>query len=533
MQKSGDVAGKKRLPLAKTDGICDGFILSSDPMKRRRKTRSAHAKSHRSLWAGLLAGFAIFMVSAVVAVFCFFAYVNHFVRSEAFRELVREKASRAMKAESEMATVRWEGTNGYVERFEAQGFEDAAFSKATVSGLRAQFDLSARHFREGVWKIPEITVSQMDLVFGKDGRLPGTSLEALAVHGEIPGEPAAEEERDEGGGGLLDRLLPRRLVLDEARINNLNLTFREDRETAVVAQGIQTWIRPSAARESVRILAKGGAIRSRNLPELQVNLLDLQWAGNRFFVNEGQLSTDGGARATFDGEIELGRDGEPGELLVQLDLTNLDLEDLVAGTWKRRLQGDLEVEATIEGAPENLAECRQTGVVTLNRGMIESLPVLDMLARYTNSERFRRIALRDGARAEFTRKGDRLEIRNIEVQSDGLARLTGEIDVEGGNLSGYLDLGVIPGTLKWIPVAERVLFRDARDGHVWTRVTVGGTVERPEHDLDDQLIAAGLEAGREALVRQLDDLANDPGQSAETVEEVLNFGRDLLRSFFP
>src|SRR5690606_17494858 len=87
----------------------------------------------------------------------------------------------------------------------------------------------------------------------------------------------------------------------------------------------------------------------------------------------------------------------------------------------------------------------------------------------------------------------RLELRNLVLQSDGLVRVEGRIDLVGDQLEGDLAVGVVPGTMRWIPGAERLVFTEERNGFLWAPLKLAGTTTSPREDLSARLIAAAGE----------------------------------------
>ena len=73
-------------------------------------------------------------------------------------------------------------------------------------------------------------------------------------------------------------------------------------------------------------------------------------------------------------------------------------------------------------------EVRETpliaGDLRVSDGHLTALPVLDRIASYTATERFRRLSLRR-AELKFRQEGKRLELTDIVVVSDGLLRIEG------------------------------------------------------------------------------------------------------------
>jgi len=502
---------------------------------RRRRRRNA-IDWGRALSQGLLIGAAVFLISLVLAVFGFFTYAKHYLQSERFHRLVEAKLSREFRAKVELSDLRWEGSSAFANRVEAHGYDEAAFSQVGLAGMRAELDLGREHFQRRVWKVPEVTVGQLDVLFSESGRLPGAAA----------GSRTPEVEEDASGTArrnLVSRLIPRELEVDEVRFNNLNLFWKSPgRKTS--ATGMQTVVRPTSAENTHRVQVRGGLIQGTEVPQLNIESLDFQWRGREIFLSEAVLRGEGETLVELEGDLVFGEGEDPGSMQLDAEVSRLSLSDLARERGRTRVHGEVEIVARIEGDPNDLENSRQEGTITIRNGVVETLPILEMLARFTQSKRFERIALRDGGGANFVREGGRTTLSDIDFQSDGLGRLTGDLAIEDGDLAGVLQLGVIPGTLKWIPSAEQKIFTDAREGHLWTTVRVSGTVDDPQHDLTPRLASAGVDAAVDMLERLLDgeSPAEQPGDeeekepaepdsNRERLGDAVDLGRELLKGF--
>ena len=67
------------------------------------------------------------------------------------------------------------------------------------------------------------------------------------------------------------------------------------------------------------------------------------------------------------------------------------------------------------------------GHLKLENGHLTALPVLDRIAAYTATERFRRLNLRI-AELDYRMEGELLELTNIVIASEGLLRIEGKLD---------------------------------------------------------------------------------------------------------
>lgn len=503
---------------------------------RRQKRIPSGPNWARCIVAGIGIGLGVFLISVVFVVFGFLSYARNFLQSERFHGMVEDKLSAGLKADVELGVVRWEGTSAFADRVSGPGREDAGFAKFALAGLRADLDLSLAQFKRRVWKVTGLTISQLDVLFAAGGR--------------VPAKPAPTPERKPEPGParrtLIGDLIPRQLELDEMKVNTLNL-YWESGEDRLSATGMHAVAQPATGEAaSYAIKVRGGTIQGTQTAKLEIDALDLNWKGRSLFVTEAKLRNEGGALIALDGDILLGAEGKPGSMQLDATVTQLPAGRLGSESGPARVKGDLEIGARITGDPGAAKDSRQEGRITLRNGVVETLPILQMLARFTGSKRFERIALRDGGGAKFVREKGRTVFSEIDFQSDGLARLTGDLVIQDGNLDGLLQLGVIPGTLSWIPEVEQTIFKDSHDGHLWTPVRISGTVEHPQNDLTPRLAAAGVEAatsGMEAaanvLGRMLEGGAKDttgapgekPAGATEPVGKAVDFGRELLKGF--
>jgi hypothetical protein len=201
-------------------------------------------------------------------------------------------------------------------------------------------------------------------------------------------------------------------------------------------------------------------------------------------------------RLATDGEIDFGR----GEYFLNGSLAHVKCEEVLPDDWQKRLRGDLGSEFTVEKRGQKPPVV--AGSLELLRGHLTALPVLDHIAAYTSTERFRRLGLRK-ASMDFRQQGKRLELTKIEIASEGLLRIEGALTIEDGRLDGNFQLGLTPTTLARIPGAAERVFHPGKEGMHWTPVRITGTTSLPNEDLSDRLIAAGFEWMYEMVDGQL------------------------------
>jgi hypothetical protein len=190
--------------------------------------------------------------------------------------------------------------------------------------------------------------------------------------------------------------------------------------------------------------------------------------------------------------------------------TGLKCEDILNADWAKRLTGNVTSDFNVDnrqGFPQ------ANGKLTIQNGVLTALPMLDALAAYADTRRFRVLTLSE-AHTRWQWKKDEISLTELVLASEGLVRLEGGIDIRGKRIDGVFRLGLAPGTLATIPGAETDVFVAGERGLLWTTLRITGTLNDPKEDLTDRLIAA-------AGLRMFD-------QIPETGEKVIKFTHSLL-----
>jgi hypothetical protein len=243
---------------------------------------------------------------------------------------------------------------------------------------------------------------------------------------------------------------------------------------------------------------------------------------------------------------------ETGAWQIFTHVKSVPLDEFLDEWWEQRLSGKIEGDLEMAGARN--APPAWKADLALKDGALTGLPILDKLATYTNTHRFKRLVL-DVCSATLRPQGDALRIENIILQSNGLLRIEGSLTIRGRALEGDLLLGVTPETLSGIPGASSRVFVEsnpaAPPGLQWTHVHIVGTLDAPMEDLSSRLIgAAGMSLlldtpgavvgqGAETLLKPVlgEDAAKLPGKvmngASGMLENGVNTGTGLLKSVLP
>jgi hypothetical protein len=123
------------------------------------------------------------------------------------------------------------------------------------------------------------------------------------------------------------------------------------------------------------------------------------------------------------------------------------------------------------------------------------------------------------------RAGDVTELKDIQLDADGMLRIEGSITVREGKLDGELRVGISPSLIQWLPSGRGKVFEENRDGYIWTPVRVSGTTDLPQEDLSKRLVQAA--AG--AVIDSLQNIQKNP----QNVPNAIKGALDALKSILP
>ena len=500
-----------RLDDAHAGGFCDAMTSVAESRGRKQQSRSFR-------WGRAIA--ITVPAAALLAIIALFVGVRRYLHSDAFRNLVERQASRALRADCRLSPVAWLDTTARAAEFRAEGRPGGTFRNLDARDVRAVVALGG--LWANTWQVPRVEVETLTL----DLAPAGNSRNA----GE--NEPAAVADPPARSPGFLARLLPKRVQIDEIAVRTASLKYSSPAQTWV-AEDVALNLYPRADR-SLDIRARNGRVDIGRKPKFALDDLSARLAGGTVFLTHARAHA-------IDGSTRVDLSGEAGDQLrLRLNLTNLGAAELLSEDWRRRLQGRIQGEATIEGPANDPARIAADGHFTMTEGRLELLPVLDKIATHTHNDGFRSLAI-NRAETRFHRIGNRLEIRQFSLESSGVLRVQGQCDVVDGRIDGLFEVGVAPGTLRWVPGAESRVFARSENGFLWTTVRIVGPLDSPAEDLSDRLVDAAVaqtieDAPRKALEaagKGLDAAANFGDRVIERGSRIIDRGSDVLKGFVP
>lgn len=304
--------------------------------------------------------------------------------------------------------------------------------------------------------------------------------------------------------------LPTKVELMSLDLNEVTVKALLD-QGPVSASGLKVRVEPKSAgkKQAYNIDLADGVIRQpiALVPEIHLNRAKLSYKDGQVFLTNATAAAWKNGRLSTSGEWS----ATTGQYSVEGDVTAVKCEEVFNEDWAKRFTGDMSSDFTINNHSGPL-EAR--GKLRILNGTLTALPLLDSLAAYADTRRFRILSLSD-ARTDWRWKNGETIFSDLVLASEGLIRLEGSLIIRGRELDGAFRLGLAPGTLATIPGAETDVFSPGERGLVWASLRISGTLDDPKEDLTDRLIAA-------AGMRMFDVIP-------ETGEKVIKFTNSVLK----
>lgn len=423
-----------------------------------------------------------------------YVWVNRYIKSDAFRDMIVKQLGNATNSNVTVENFSWSGDNLYLAKAILNPRKAQGWKQIEAEGIQSTVDWSDA--RKGLIRVPIISMDWLRVNLSSVNE----ALNNIQLDLDNAPAPAAIP-------GWLKGWIPNRTEIGKVEVESFELTPSKDNPFITVT-GMKLTGNPATDEGAWILRGESGEIRfsSQDKP-FRITSINTRMDARSLAVNDAVARWLGDSEVTARGDLPFEK-GKPWNFSGRV--SNLDLSHVLSKDWQGRLsgvlEGDYEVNATT-----------LKGKIHIKNGIAQNMAVLDRVADFTRTDRFRRIVL-DEATADVERKGGVIKVTNLVLQSNGLIRTEGGFTMQGNLIDGTFFVGVSPETLRWIPGAQGRVFTEQRvgspPGFIWTTVRVTGDVNRPSEDLSNRLLAA---AGKALLI-------DTPLGAAQTGLDVLGTG---------
>lgn len=383
-----------------------------------------------------------------------------YLGSERFRSQITRAVDQELKAKGTFQPLHYTDGTFYSDGFLAQGKGRAFFSDLRADQIRAV--VNWRGLLDRRWEVDELHIQNLDVRFA-DHSVPETP----------PTSGPAKPHSQKTNSWKLD--------LRKAEIAQSSWRWGSTAETTGSLTKSEFTLTPG--KGSWLVEANSGALAQTGWPSLTIESAKLRYTGASLFVTESALRA-GDGRINVDGEVNFERAAD-----LQVRLEKVDCAPLLPPDWRARLHGKISGTVTVH-APLPEGALKTAGDLQLVDGQLEALPILDQIATFTRTDRFRRVELTRGS-LSFSNEGEQTVVKNLVLESEGLLRVEGGCTIsKSKKIDGVFQVGVTSASLQWLPGSQARVFTVAHDGYFWTPVRLSGRVEHPHEDLTKRLIAA-------------------------------------------
>jgi len=493
-------------------------------MSRRARRRKGAGKNP---WFGkvVVAFGALLIVGAGVG----FLGLRAYLHSEGFRKFLSVQVSSAAKVKGEFASFYWDGLAVETEAFEATG-------EGLVRSLRADLidtEVGFGGLGRGVWEIKSTHINRIEVV-----------IDATKSDEPQPVEPKILEEKvvKKQPGWV-----PEEVELESLEIGEVAVSVVTEKGPAS-ATGMAVQILPGSGKNSYKAEIVGGDIvlPQEWLPEFRVKRITGTYRDGSAFITRAEASAWKEGRILAFGEWNFDQDF----FAFEGDIEGIRCEEILNENWARRLTGDISSSYSVENRSGSM---RMSGEMEIRNGTLTALPMLEALAAYADTRRFRVLQLNE-AKTKWSYSDGEIRLNDFVMGSEGLIRIEGNLSIRGREIEGRFQLGLVPGTLANIPGAETDVFKPGPHGLLWAPLHLTGTLDDPKEDLTNRLIdAAGArmfellpETGErvfrftrnalgEAPVKAIEQgrrIIDESGKVIEEGEKVLKEAEGIFRGIF-
>lgn len=454
-------------------------------MSRRSRRRKGTGER---LWAGKLA--VGLLVAALLGLAVGYGVLRSYLHSDKFRKFLSAEASQAAGVAGEFGAFQWDGLAVDADSFTATG--EGLVTALRADGMHNEVGLGG--VRRGVWEIKGSSVRRLEI-----------SVDATR---KVDPEDVKEEvRRQETKKPKPSSWLPREAEVDGITVGELAVNALLEQGLATVS-GLRVKAEQAGAKGAYRAEIEGGTVRLpfHQIPELRVDRAQARYQDGRVYLTTARVEAWENGRILATGDWDL----RARTFTLDGEANGLKCEDVLNESWARRLTGEVESGFVLD---KRAGETTASGDLVVRNGVLTALPMLDALAAYADTRRFRVLTLSE-ARTSWRWKKGEIALTNLVLASEGLVRLEGSITLRGQEMDGIFRLGLAPGTLSRIPGAETDVFLPGERGLLWTTLRITGTLDDPKEDLTDRLMAA-------AGLRMFDMIP-------ESGEKVIKFSQSLL-----
>jgi len=404
---------------------------------------------------------------AVVVLLTGSAFMNRWatswVEGPSFQGMVDRETSKGLKLKGSYAPFHREGALG----LRTDSFTGLEGSKTIVT-LQAQ-DISGTFNPLGIilrrWEIDSIHIKSGSVMLQKTEVTPGASK-------GVPWPP------------WWALFWPYRVHLADVKIDDANILGKlRDKESGIYDTRLE--ITPNG--RDFEYDAHGGDFKTPATPPLEVVHAHILIRKPRLYCSEFILGDDAAhpeQTLRIKGDAGLQEDRS---VRVTADLTSLQVAPWLPEKLRAHVEGLASGHFDYTSSGTGLETGKGSGKISIANGVLHGLAPVHQYVVVTGSPDPGNLALKI-CQADLSWDAGAISAENIEVECDGVFRLTGTLTIAANQtLSGQVELGLTDPYLRWLPTARTAIFTRDEGPYHFTTIHFSGTAQKPEQDLSPRV----------------------------------------------
>jgi hypothetical protein len=382
--------------------------------------------------------------------------LTQYIESDAFRRELDKQTSKGLHFEGEYQAIRRTGpltatTEGFKGR---NGVK--AFKTLTTGEVEAKFDPWGIFLRR--WELEYI-------------HIPSGRAEIQTY------EPKPESKPPKPWYAVF---LPERVHLNRVVCDSADVTWQLRGRKAGF---FETHLLITPYDRDFEYRAEGGVMKTGLVPDLALHQLHLLITKELLTLYELELapSAKSNARIRVNGWAGMKNDKS---VSAEMNFTEIPVDPWIPKAWAKVIKGSASGDIVWKGTDMTMESSSGWGEFRIEEGRVAGARLLEDIASLIGKP----IEVVSLSRFSlgFEWKYPRVQIKQMDIEGEGVFRLQGTAAINKKRLSGELQLGVAPEYLEWLPKAQRIFTRQ-RDGYLWTTVQLGGTMDDPQEDLSPRV----------------------------------------------
>jgi hypothetical protein len=389
--------------------------------------------------------------------------ITTWVESPRFQDLLDRETSKGLKLTGNCSpmirvgllglhTDSFTGTDGY----------------KTIVNLQAQ-DISGTFNPLGVvlkrWEIDALRVKSASVMLQKTEATPGASK-------GVPWPP------------WWALFWPYRVQLADVQVEDGNILWKlQDKESGIYHTAVE--ITPNG--HDFEYDARGGDFKTPMTPPLQVLHAHVLIRKPRLYCNAFVLGDD-----PAHPEETLSLQGDAGlqddrSMQLKIDLTSFKVAPWLPEKIRAHIAGQASGHFEYTSTGTGLETGHGTGKLSIVNGVLSGLAPVREYVTVTGSPDPGDMPLKV-CQSDVRWEAGAVTVANIEVECDGVFRLTGTITIAADkSLTGQVELGLSDPYLRWLPTARSNIFTRDEGPYHFTTIHFSGTAQKPEQDLSPRI----------------------------------------------